>query len=135
MTDRIIVTAIATLRGLLGLGCLLAPGPTARLFGFPAEQQTPMTRLVGRWFGVREIVLALLALTGHGGPRVIGGRRSRRRRERDFATLNAINDAVDAAAMAIPLARREGIDRPQLIGIPIALAVTAGWTRVLRQRG
>lgn len=132
-TDGHIIGAIAALRISLGVGALLAPGKTARLFGFPDEQQTPMARLIGRWFGVREIVLATLALAGHGGATPIGSRRARRlgRREREFAVLNVVNDAVDAAAMAVPLVKREGIDRGQIIGIPVALAVSAGWWRVL----
>jgi hypothetical protein len=129
-----IIGAIAALRLSLGVGSILAPGRTAALFGFAPEQQTPMTRLIGRWFGVREIVLATLALAGHGGATPITSRRRRRlgRREREFATLNVVNDAVDAAAMLVPVVRREGIDRPQAIGIPVALAVSAGWLRVLR---
>lgn len=131
--EQRIVTAIAALRGSLGIGSLLAPGKTARLFGFPDEQQTPMARLVGRWFGVRELVLAALALLGHGGPRVIKSRGVRSpERERQFAMMNVANDFVDAAAMAVPLIKREGIDRPQVIGIPVALAVSLGWLRILR---
>lgn len=135
MSSRTVVGLIAALRATLGVGALLAPRRTAALFGFPLEQQTAMTTLIGRWFGVRELVLAALAVSGHGGPRVARGRRlSRRARERQFARLNVVNDAVDAAAMVVPLVRREGIDRPQLIGIPVALAVSAGWLRALRER-
>jgi hypothetical protein len=119
----------------LGLGALLAPAKTARLFGFPAPQQTAMARLLGRWFGARELVLAGLALAGHGGATPISARRRRRlgRRQREFAALNAVNDAIDAAAMVVPLVKREHIDRPQLIGIPIALAVSAGWLTIIRR--
>jgi hypothetical protein len=129
-----IVGAIAALRLSLGLGAILAPGKTAALFGFPVEQQTPMARLLGRWFGVRELVLASLALAGHGGATPVRSRQAKRlgRREREFAVLNVANDAVDAAAMLVPLVRREGIDRAQWIGIPVALGVSAGWLRVLR---
>ena len=130
------VAAIAALRMSLGIGAIVAPGTTARMFGFPEEQQTPMARLLGRWFGVREIVLATLALQGHGGPapfRSAAGELSEAQRQ--FARLNVLNDAVDAAAMLVPVVKREGIDRPQVIGIPVALAVSAGWLRILRRRG
>lgn len=77
---------------------------------------------------------ASLALAGHGGATPIAARRSALgRREREFAVLNVVNDAVDAAAMAVPLVKRQGLDRAQLIGIPVALAVSAGWLRVLRR--
>jgi hypothetical protein len=133
--DEVIVSAIAALRISLGVGALLAPAKTARLFGFPAPQQTAMARLLGRWFGARELVLAGLALAGHGGATPISARRRRRlgRRQREFAALNAVNDAIDAAAMVVPLVKREHIDRPQLIGIPIALAVSAGWLTIIRR--
>lgn len=136
MNDRSgrIVGAIAALRLSLGIGSIVAPGKTARLFGFPVAQQTPMARLIARWFGVREIVLATLALLGHGGATPIQSRRSLiGRREREFATLNVVNDAMDAAAMVVPLVKREGIDRPQLIGIPVALLVSLGWAKILRR--
>jgi hypothetical protein len=133
-TDRI-VGAIAALRLFLGTTSIFTPSANPGMFGFPAEQQTGMTRLVGRWFGVREIVLALLALAGHGGATPIRSRRTRRLgpREREFAALNVVNDAVDAASMLATLARREGNDRGQILGIPIALAISAGWLRVLRR--
>lgn len=128
------VAAIAGLRMSLGAGAILAPRRTARLFGFPDAQQTPMARLVGRWFGVREIVLATLALQGHGGATPLrpsdGGLSDA---QRQFVRLNILNDAVDAAAMLVPVIKREGIDRPQIIGVPVALAVSAGWLGVLRR--
>lgn len=134
---RLIVGAIGALRMSLGVAVLISPRRTGRAFGFPDEQQTPTALLVARWFGIREVVLATLALRGHGGPAALpsGVRDPQallRERERRFARLNAVNDAVDAAAMAIPLLARQRIDRPQLIGVPIALAVSAGWLRVLR---
>lgn len=134
MSPATAVGAIAALRMSLGIGTIVAPARTARLFGYPREQLTPMTILVARWFGVREVVLALLALRGHGGATPVGACRSEDLdlRRHEFAALNAINDAADAVAMLVPLARRQGIARPQLIGIPVALAVTAGWMRVLR---
>ena len=134
-TNARIVAAIAALRMSLGIGAILAPDKTARLFGFPDAQRTPMARLLGRWFGVREIVLATLALLGHGGPtplRASDGELTDEQRQ--FARLNVLNAAVAAAAMLVPVVKREGIDRPQAIGIPVALAVSAGWLRVLRRR-
>jgi stage V sporulation protein SpoVS len=127
------VGAVAFLRLTLGVGSISAPGLTARAFGFPPGQQSAMARLLGRWFGIREIVLATLALLGHGGATPIASRRRPvGRSELEFAAVNAVNDAVDAAAMVVPLVRRDGIDRPQLIGIPVALAVSAVWLRVVR---
>ena len=132
--EQRIVAAIAGLRMSLGVGSILAPGKTARLFGFPDEQQTPMARLLGRWFGVREIVLATLALQGHGGPTPLGPDGGELTdAQRQFVRLNVVNDAVDAAAMLVPVIKREGIDRPQFIGVPVALAVSAGWLAVLRR--
>ena len=128
------VAAIAALRMGLGIGAILAPRKTARLFGFPDVQQTPMARLLGRWFGVREIVLATLALQGHGGVTPLqASDEGLTEAQRQFVRLNILNDAVDAAAMLVPVIKREGIDRPQIIGVPVALAVSAGWLRVLRR--
>ena len=42
------VGAIAAQRMSLGIGAVLAPRATARAFGFPDEQQSPMATLVGR---------------------------------------------------------------------------------------
>lgn len=54
-----------------------------------------MARLLERWFGVRELSLAALPLRGHGGPgRSRAAKVSRRRREREFAALNAANKLV-----------------------------------------
>ena len=132
--DGWIVAAIAGMRLSLGIGSIFAPGKSSGLFGVPPEQQTAMGRVVGRWFGIREIVLALLALAGHGGATPIRSRRVRRpgRREREFAALNVANDAVDAAAMLVPLVRREGIDRVPVLGVPVAVAVSLAWLRLLR---
>ena len=135
MTTRALIGAVAALRISLGLGALLAPRGTASLFGFPSSQQTPMAVLLGRWLGVRELVLAALALRGHGGPTPLDGSSPlgpRGERQREFAAINVANDAFDAAAMVVPLVRREGIDRAQLIGIPVALGVSAVWWRILR---
>jgi hypothetical protein len=131
--DQRIVAAVAALRVTLGVGSILAPGKTARAFGFPDAQQTPMARLLGRWFGVREIVLATLALQGHGGPTpLVSDDGPLSAAQQQFVRLNIANDAVDAAAMLVPLIKREGVDRPQLIGVPVALAVSAGWLAILR---
>lgn len=126
-----IVAAIAAVRLSLGLAALLAPARTARAAGYPEDQDTAAARLMGRFFGMREIVLGLLALGGHGGATPLAcRRRPLGPREREFVTLNLVNDAVDAAAMTIPLLRHEGIARPMLTGIPTALAVSAGWLAV-----
>lgn len=44
----------------IGAAALFAPGRTARLMGFPADQDNATARLMGRLFGVRDVALGVL---------------------------------------------------------------------------
>jgi hypothetical protein len=98
---RLVITAMSLGRIALGVAPFLAAGPSARLLGFPAGHDTPTTRLMARFFGVRDIGLGVLALWALRNPEAL-----------PFAlAFNAAMDAGDLVAAAIPLVRRQGIDR------------------------
>jgi hypothetical protein len=48
-------------RIILGLAPFVAAGPTSRLLGFPQSHDNATARLMGRFFGVRDIGLGVLA--------------------------------------------------------------------------
>ena len=115
---RAVAGTIAAGRIAIGAAALLAPGPTSRLLGFPASQDSPTARLMARLFGVRDVALGVLVL--------------RARRDPDFARflyrLNAIVDAGDAASMAVSVIARQGIDRAAFSGSIPALSAIVGWS-------
>lgn len=110
-------TLLALGRVAIGLAPIVAPRLTAALIGFPTSHDNPTSRLMGRLFGVRDIglgVLVLAALHGHASLR--------------FALLfNAAHDLGDAVAIAVPLLRRQGIDRAALISLALATLGGVSW--------
>ncbi len=109
---------MGTARIAIGAAALIAPGPTSRLLGFPAAQDSPTARLMARLFGVRDVALGVLVL--------------RARRDPHFARfvyrLNAIVDGGDAASMAVAVITRQGIDRAALSSSVPALSAMVGWS-------
>src|SRR5262249_23083346 len=55
-----VIYAMAALRAAIGVAPFVAAGPVSRLLGFPAAQDTPTSRLMGRLFGVRDVALGAL---------------------------------------------------------------------------
>jgi hypothetical protein len=111
------VTGMAFARIALGLAPFLAAGPVARLVGFPASHDTATARLMGRFFGVRDIGLGVLALWGLSNPAVL-----------PFVLLfNAFMDAGDLVATGIPLVKRQGIDRGAALSAAMAAIGGIGW--------
>src|SRR4051812_30257471 len=53
---------LAGARAVIGAASILAPSRAARVMGFPAEHDSSTARLMGRLFGVREIVLAWIVI-------------------------------------------------------------------------
>lgn len=98
----------------------LAPGLTLRLFGAPAGVDGPILRYVGRLFAVRNAVLGVLVWQARHEPE---------RLER-LAAINAATEAVDAVAAAVPLARRQGMDRAGGLAMATSLSVMAGFLRL-----
>jgi hypothetical protein len=95
------VAGMGTFRILLGLAPFVAAGPAARLLGFPASHDTATARLMGRFFGVRDVGLGVLAFYALRHPEAAS-----------FLFLfNAFMDFGDLFAITIPLVKRQGIDR------------------------
>lgn len=111
------ITGMALGRIAIGLAPFLAAGPTAKLVGFPGSHDTATARLMGRFFGVRDIGLGILALWGLTRPEVL-----------PFILLfNALMDAGDLVATGIPLIKRQGIDKGAAMSAAMALIGGSSW--------
>lgn len=108
----------------IGVAALAAPSRTARLLGFPEEQDNPTARLMGRLFAVRDVALGAL---------VLALRDDDPRAARFVYRLNAFVDAGDAASMATAVIAREGIDRAALSSALIAAPAAVGWSYLARK--
>lgn len=116
-----LVFAMGVGRILLGVAPFVAAGPSARLLGFPAAHDNPTSRLMGRFFGVRDIGLGVLVFHALRHPEAL-----------PFVLLfNALTDFGDLAAILIPLVRRQGIDRAALSSAAFALPAGLAWLAVL----
>jgi hypothetical protein len=119
MTSLLSVTV--TIMGLVRIGLGVAPfvaaGPTARMLGFPASHDTATARLMGRFFGVRDIGLGVLAFYAIRHPETA-----------PFLFLfNAFMDLGDLVAISIPLVKRQGIDRAAAGSALFAFAGGLSW--------
>ncbi len=113
----IAITGMALGRIIIGLAPFVAAAPTARLVGFPVAHDTATARLMGRFFGVRDIGLGVLALWGLSNPAAL-----------PFVLLfNAMMDAGDLVATGIPLVKRQGIDRGALLSAAMATIGGLSW--------
>jgi Domain of unknown function (DUF4267) len=108
-------------RILLGVAPFVAAGPSSRLLGFPAAHDNATARLMGRFFGVRDVGLGVLVFYALLHPVALG-----------FLLLfNALTDFGDLIAIGIPLARRQGIDRGAWMSAAFALPAGLAWLVVL----
>jgi hypothetical protein len=107
-------------RIVLGLAPFVAPRLSARLLGFPLSHDTPTTRLMARFFGVRDIGLGLLAFYAIAHPELAG----------PVFLFNALMDAGDLYAISIPLVKRQGIDRAALMSALFAITGGLSWVTV-----
>src|SRR5882724_11094620 len=113
----VVVSGMALGRIALGLAPFVAAGPSSRMLGFPASHDNPTARLMGRFFGVRDIGLGVLALWALRHPEAL-----------PFVMLfNAFMDAGDLFAISIPLVKRQGIDRAAVASAAFALIGGLGW--------
>lgn len=115
------VIALALGRFILGLAPIVAPAQASRLLGFPAEHDNPTARLMARLFGVRDIGLGAIVLANFGDPDAL----------RRALWLNLAMDLGDTLMIAIPLARRQGIDRAAALSLGFALGGAAAWSIAL----
>jgi len=114
---RIVVSGMGLGRIALGLAPFVAAGPSSRLLGFPASHDTATARLMGRFFGVRDIGLGVLAFWGLRHPEAL-----------PFVMLfNAFMDLGDLVSIAIPLVKRQGIDRAAALSAMFAFTGGAAW--------
>lgn len=98
---HIVLTCMALGRIAIGLAPFVAAGPSSRLLGFPSAHDNATARLMGRFFGVRDIGLGVLVLWALHHADALS-----------FTLLfNAFMDLGDLFSTAIPLLRRQGIDR------------------------
>lgn len=112
-----VIFAMAVGRILLGLAPFVAARPTSRLLGFPVDHDTPTARLMARLFGVRDIGLGALVFWALA-----------HREALPFALVfNLFMDAGDLVSAAIPLVRRQGIDRGALSTGACALVGGLSW--------
>lgn len=112
---------LAAMRVAIGLAPIVAAGPTSRLLGFPAAHDNATARLMARWFGVRDVGLGALVVIFLNEPAAL----------RRVLWFNLAMDAGDAVMIAIPLARRQGIDRAALLSLTFALGGAVAWTIAL----
>jgi hypothetical protein len=93
--------------------------------GFPAAHDNPTSRLMARWFGVRDIGLGVLVFWSLRHPETL-----------PFVLLfNAAADFGDLFSIAIPLVRRQGIDRAALVSSAFALPAGVAWLCLFALRG
>jgi Domain of unknown function (DUF4267) len=121
--ERECVTRIASLRMVLGGGALLTSGLARRLFGLPADQDTPTARTLGRLFGIRNIVLGYWAYQS---------RDADKEARRFCYQINMLVDAVDVAVLLWPVLRRQHIDRFAMTSIALGSSVALAWADVLK---
>ncbi len=117
---NLIVFAMGLGRIALGLAPFVAAGPASRMLGFPRAHDTATARLMGRFFGVRDIGLGVLVFYALKHPETA-----------PFIFLfNAFMDLGDLVAIAIPLVKRDGIDRAALASAAFAATGMLGWILV-----
>jgi uncharacterized protein DUF4267 len=114
---RLTVSGMALARVAIGLAPFVAAGPASRLLGFPASHDTATARLMGRMFGVRDIGLGVLAFYALHHPEAA-----------PFIFLfNAAMDFGDLLSIAVPLVKRQGIDRAAINSALFAITGGLAW--------
>ena len=116
-----LIAAMGVGRILLGLAPFIAARPSAALLGFPVAHDTPTTRLMARFFGVRDVGLGVLIFYALGHAETL----------RFILLFNSLTDFGDLFAIAIPLVRRQGIDRAAWSSAAFALPAGLAWLVVL----
>jgi hypothetical protein len=117
---NLVVSAMALGRIALGLAPFVAAGPASRMLGFPKSHDTATARLMGRFFGVRDIGLGALVFYALKHPETAPF----------IFAFNAFMDLGDLVAIGIPLVKREGIDRAAIYSAMFAATGMIGWILV-----
>ena len=117
---RFVLSGMALGRIAIGAAPFVAAGPTSRMLGFPAGHDTATARLMARMFGVRDIGLGVLVFWAIRHPEAL-----------PFVMLfNAAMDAGDLLSIAVPLIKRQGIDRAAASSALFAITGGLGWLLV-----
>ncbi len=112
-----LILAMGIMRILLGVAPLFLPGPASRLLGFPDAHDNATSRLMGRLFGVRDVGLGLIVFYALAHPPLVG----------PMLLFQAAMDGGDLCSIAVPLVRRQGIDRAAILSAVFAAAGGIGW--------
>lgn len=113
-----VAIAFAVGRAAIGVAPIFAPEASARLLGYPSEHDNATSRLMGRLFGVRDIALGVLVVSFLDDRNLL----------RWSFLFNLGIDLADAVMIAVPLVRRQGIDRAAKLSLGFALTGASGWT-------
>ena len=124
--ERDCAARIASLRMVVGGGALFASGLARRLFGLPADQDTPTARTLGRLFGIRNIVLGYWAYQT---------RDADKEARRFCYQVNMLVDAVDVTVLLWPVLRRQHLDRFSLTSIALGSSTALAWADLLKLFG
>jgi hypothetical protein len=116
---------LAAGRAAIGLAPFVAAGPLVGRLGFPLSHDNPTARLMARLFGVRDAGLGLLVAYCAPDAHAL----------RLAAILNMFMDGGDLLSAAIPLARRQGIDRGALTTAAFAFGGLSCWVVLLLLTG
>lgn len=119
MTDtlRLVIIAMGLGRIAIGLAPFVAAKPASALIGFPSTHDNPTSRLMGGLFGVRDVGLGVLAFYAAAHPEAAA-----------FLFLfNAAMDGGDLFSTAIPMLKRQGIDRGAATSAAFALVGGLAW--------
>ncbi|MHB8417791.1 MAG: DUF4267 domain-containing protein [Myxococcales bacterium] len=117
---RHVILALGIGRVLLGLAPFVAAGPSARLLGFPQAHDNATSRLMARFFGVRDVGLGVLVFYGLAHAAALPF----------LLVFNALTDLGDLVAIAVPLVKRQGIDRAAWGSAAFALPASLAWFAV-----
>jgi hypothetical protein len=116
MEDRLALAAkaLAIERVTTGGLAAIVPGRAIRTITTP-KSDTEAARYVARLLGIRQVVLGVMLWQS----------RHDRAWLRRMATLNALMEALDAAATLVALVQRRGGDRPSAATVGAALSASA----------
>jgi len=115
-----LIFAMGIGRILIGIAPFIAAGATSRLLRFPAAHDNATSRLMARWFGVRDIGLGVLVFYALHHAEILPF----------VVVFNAIMDFGDLFSILIPLVRRQGIDRAAIGSAAFALPAGIAWLGV-----
>ncbi len=113
----VILVVMGAGRIAIGLSPFVAPRATAVALGFPAAHDNPTARLMGRLFGARDVGLGVLTFYAIAHPSLAPA----------IFLFNAATDFCDLTSAAVPLVRRQGIDRGALATMAFAAPAMTAW--------